>query len=215
MRKQMRDIKKKIINFNFKQFSKKTITDLINFVNYNRMFMAYLILALISCFLIRKFTINDHFNLYATFFDFSIIMILGSLGYLFKVKNQYRYWNTILIVITLINLINGIYYKFFTNFVTVGLLESLGQTGEVTDAVFSRLDWKNFVYLLAPIIFIVLHIYLKKKDYFNYVEKVENSKKLLGNVLIIGVICLFVNISTLEAKDVSRLTKQWNNLSSK
>ncbi|MBQ7239808.1 MAG: LTA synthase family protein [Bacilli bacterium] len=210
MRKQMRDIKKKIINFNFKQFSKKTITDLINFVNYNRMFMAYLILALISCFLIRKFTINDHFNLYATFFDFSIIMILGSLGYLFKVKNQYRYWNTILIVITLINLINGIYYKFFTNFVTVGLLESLGQTGEVTDAVFSRLDWKNFVYLLAPIIFIVLHIYLKKKDYFNYVEKVENSKKLLGNVLIIGVICLFVNISTLEAKDVSRLTKQWN-----
>ena len=210
MRKKLRDLKKKIVNFNFKDFSKKTINDLSNFANYNRQFMTYIILMLISCSLIRKFTINDGFNILATAFDFSIIMILGSFGYFFKVKKQHIYWNTIIIIVTIINLINGIYFKFFNSFVSVGLIQSLGQTGEVTDAVFSRLDWKNFVYLLAPIIFIGHHIYLKKKDYFNYVEKQEPSRKLLVNVLIIGVICLFINISTLEAKDVSRLTKQWN-----
>lgn len=210
MRKKLRDIKKKIVNFKFKKFYKKTINDLYNFSLYNRQFLAFLILSIISCALVRKFTINESFNLLPSTFDFSFIMILGSFGYLFKVKKQHIYWNTILIIFTLVNVINGIYYKFFTNFVSVGLLESLGQTGEVSDAVLSKLDWTNFIYLLAPIIFISVHIYLKKKDYFNYVEKVETSKKLLSNVLIIGVIGLFMSISTLQGKDVSRLTKQWN-----
>ena len=210
MRKKLRDLKKKIVNFNFKKFSKKTINDLYNFSLYNRQFLTFLILSMISCALVRKFTINENFNLLASTFDFSFIMILGSFGYFFKVKKQHIYWNTILIIFTLVNVINGIYYKFFTNFVSVGLLESLGQTGEVSDAVLSKLDWTNFIYLLGPIIFIGLHIYLKKKDYFNYVEKVETSRKLLSNVLIIGVIGLFMSISTLQAKDVSRLTKQWN-----
>ena len=210
MRKRMRDLKKKIINFNFKKFFNKTVNDLYNFSLYNRQFLAFLILSLISCSLVRKYTINEGFNMLAFAFDFSCVMIIGSFGYFFKVKKQHIYWNTMLIIITLINFINGIYFKFFTNFVSVGLLESLGQTGEVTDAVFSKLDYTNFLYLLGPILFVVLHIYLKKKDYFNYVEKVETSRKLLGNVLIIGVIGLFMSISTLQPKDVSRLTKQWN-----
>lgn len=210
MKKRMRDIKKKIKNFNFKDASKKFIDNAWNFILYNRQYIAYVLISLISCSLLRKFTINDGFNLKAGFFDLSIIVILGSFAYFFKVKKQFAYWNTLIIIYTAINMINGIYFKFFSNFVTVGLISSLGQTGEVTDAVFSRLSWNNFVYLLGPIIFLSLHIYLKKKDYFNLVEKVEASRKLLVNILIVGVICLFVNISTLESKDVSRLTKQWN-----
>lgn len=210
MKKRMRDIKKKIKNFNFKQASKKFIENAWNFILYNRQYIVYVLISFISCALLRDFTINDGFNAKAAFFDLSIIIVLGSFAYFFKVKKQFAYWNTLVIIFTAINMINGIYFKFFSNFVSVGLISSLGQTGEVTDAVFSRLTWNNFVYLLGPIIYLGLHIYLKKKDYFNLVEKVEESRKLLVNVLIVGVICIFVNISTLEPKDVSRLTKQWN-----
>ena len=210
MKKRMRDIKKKIKNFNFKQASKKFIENAWNFILYNRQYIVYVLISFISCALLRDFTINDGFNIKAAFFDLSIIIVLGSFAYFFKVKKQFAYWNTLIIIFTAINMINGIYFKFFSNFVSVGLISSLGQTGEVTDAVFSRLTWNNFVYLLGPIIFLGLHIYLKKKDYFNLVEKIEESRKLLVNVLIVGVICIFVNISTLEPKDVSRLTKQWN-----
>ena len=210
MKKRMRDIKKKIKNFNFKQASKKFIENAWNFILYNRQYIVYVLISFISCALLRDFTINDGFNIKAAFFDLSIIIVLGSFAYFFKVKKQFAYWNTLIIIFTAINMINGIYFKFFSNFVSVGLISSLGQTGEVTDAVFSRLTWNNFVYLLGPIIYLGLHIYLKKKDYFNLVEKIEESRKLLVNVLIVGVICIFVNISTLEPKDVSRLTKQWN-----
>ena len=210
MKKRMRDIKKKIKNFNFKQASKKFIENAWNFILYNRQYIVYVLISFISCALLRDFTINDGFNIKAAFFDLSIIIVLGSFAYFFKVKKQFAYWNTLIIIFTAINMINGIYFKFFSNFVSVGLISSLGQTGEVTDAVFSRLTWNNFVYLLGPIFYLGLHIYLKKKDYFNLVEKVEESRKLLVNVLIVGVICIFINISTLEPKDVSRLTKQWN-----
>ena len=210
MKKRMRDIKKKIKNFNFKQASKKFIENAWNFILYNRQYIVYVLISFISCALLRDFTINDGFNIKAAFFDLSIIIVLGSFAYFFKVKKQFAYWNTLIIIFTAINMINGIYFKFFSNFVSVGLISSLGQTGEVTDAVFSRLTWNNFVYLLGPIIYLGLHIYLKKKDYFNLVKKIEESRKLLVNVLIVGVICIFVNISTLEPKDVSRLTKQWN-----
>ena len=48
MRKRMRDLKKKIVNFNFQQFSKRTISDLLNFIKYNRLFMAYLVYVLFN-----------------------------------------------------------------------------------------------------------------------------------------------------------------------
>ncbi len=210
MRKHMRDIKKKIVNFNFKKAAANFKYNAIQFVLYNRQYILFVILTLLSCIFVRTFTIKDGFNFKATFFDLSIIMLIGSLGYLFKVKNQFKYWNTCMIIITIINMINGIYFKFFNNFVTVGLLQTLGQTGEVTDAVIAKLSWNNFVYLLSPIIFLICHIRLKKRDYISLVEKIEVSKKLLTNTLIISFILLFINIATLESKDVSRLTKQWN-----
>ena len=150
MRKHMRDIKKKIVNFNFKKAAANFKYNAIQFVLYNRQYILFVILTLLSCIFVRTFTIKDGFNFKATFFDLSIIMLIGSLGYLFKVKNQFKYWNTCMIIITIINMINGIYFKFFNNFVTVGLLQTLGQTGEVTDAVIAKLSWNNFVYLLSP-----------------------------------------------------------------
>ncbi len=143
-------------------------------------------------------------------FDISVIVLLGAIGYLFKPKRQYAYLQTILIITTLICLINGIYYTFYNSYVTVGLIESLGQVNTVTDAVFDKLTPWHLVYLVFPILFHFVHNSLNGHNYFNYVSKMENGKKNFGTVLLVGVILLCINIVTLSGTDIGRLVKQWN-----
>lgn len=184
--------------------------NLINFIKYNRQFLTFTILCLISCMLLRNYTIGYMWKTESTFFDFSVIVLLGSLAYLFKPRKQFIYFFIIMLIITFMNIINSVYYAFFNSFASFGLLESMGQTAEVTDAVFEKLKITNFIYLLMPIIFITINQYLKGKDYFSIVDKKENSKKLFVGVAILGGICLFINISTLTGTDLSRFSKQWD-----
>lgn len=200
----------KLKNINFKELLISLKNNFINFVKYNRQFISFVILCLISCMLLRNYTIGKLWVFESTFFDLAVIILLGSLAYLFKPKKQFWYFFIVMMIITLINIINTVYYAFFTSFASFGLLASLGQTAEVTDAVFEKLKLVHFVYVLMPLIFVVINRYLSSKDYFNVVEKVEASRKLFFEVAIVGGICLFINISTLTGTDVSRFSKQWN-----
>lgn len=200
----------KLKNIDYKALLQDNLKKLRNFFRYNIQFISFVILCLISCALLRRFTINKFFDFEATFFDFAVIVLLGSLAYLFKPKKQFWYFLTIMNIITLMNIINTVYYAFFSSFASFGLLASMGQTGEVTDAIFEKLKLVHFIYILMPIIFTIINRVLVKKDYFGVVEKIEVGKKLFLEVAILGGICLFINISTLTGTDVSRFSKQWN-----
>ncbi|MCH5167936.1 MAG: LTA synthase family protein [Erysipelotrichales bacterium] len=182
----------------------------IDFVKHNVQFMTFVILCLISCALLRNFTINKMWVFGATFFDLSIIVLIGSLAFLLKPKKQFAYFFTVMCVITVMNIINTVYYAFFSSFASFALLASMGQTGEVADAVFEKLKLIHFIYLLMPIIFYIIHQVLVKKDYFGIIEAIEVGKKLFVEVAIVGGILLFINISSLTPTDVSRYSKQWN-----
>ena len=184
--------------------------NLFNFVKYNRLFLSYVILSFISCFLLRALTIGNPWDIKANIFDITVIMLLGSLAYFIKPKKQYILFISLLCFYTILNIINSVYYAFFNSFASFSLLASMGQTAEVTDAVFEKLKVINFVYLIMPIIFIFINKYLKKKKYFDVVEKIEVGKKLFTGVAIVAGIFLFINISTLSGKDLSRFSKQWN-----
>lgn len=184
--------------------------NLFNFIKYNRLFLSYVILSFISCFLLRALTIGNPWDIKANVFDITVIMLFGSLAYFIKPKKQYILFISLLCFYTILNIINSVYYAFFNSFASFSLLASMGQTAEVTDAVFEKLKIANFVYLIMPIIFIFINKYLKKKKYFDVVEKIEVGKKLFTGVAIVAGIFLFINISTLSGKDLSRFSKQWN-----
>ncbi len=206
----------KLKNQNYKELFKSAKDGAIDFLKNNYLFIGYVVLSLLSCILIRYYTIGNiwmvenKFNPGAIFFDLSMILLIGSLGFLIKQSKRFLYWNIVMIVITLINLINSIYYAFFNSFVSFSLLESLGQTGEVTDAVFEKLRPSNFVYVLLLLIFIAVYNFLKHKEYFKATENKDYGKRAFTGVAIIGGICLFINISTLTGVDLSRFSKQWN-----
>ncbi len=200
-KKSQKDIKKNII---------KLKDNAINYVKYNRLFLSYIILSFISCFLLRAFTIGNPWDIKANLFDITVIMLFGSLAYFIKPKKQYRLYLSFMIFYTILNIINSIYYAFFNSFASFALLASMGQTAEVTNAVFEKLKFTNFIYLIMPLIFILINKYLKKKKYFDEVEKVEVGSKLFVGVAIAAGILLFINISTLSGKDISRFSKQWD-----
>lgn len=182
----------------------------LDFLKYNRQFLAYVLLSLISCSTLRIQTVGNLIDIRPMIFDLSIILLLGSLAYFFKPKKQYIYFMTIIIIITVLNMINSLYYAFYSSFASFSLLESVSQAAEVTDAVFEKIRITNFIYLLLPIAFIFFHKSLIKKDYFTKVQQVEKSKKLLMETAIVGGIFLFSSISLLTKSEISQLAKQWN-----
>ncbi|MBR2603791.1 MAG: sulfatase-like hydrolase/transferase [Bacilli bacterium] len=210
MKKKVQKVKKNLIQ-SIKEINfKKILHDCIHFIKYNRVFLSYVILSLISCKLLRLFTIEDGINIKAFLFDLAFILILGSFGYFFKPKNQFKYWLIILGFFTIINTINGMYYMFFTSFASFSLLETFAQTFTVSDSVVAKLSYKTFVYIILLLIFIIHREVLKKKKYYYTVEKVEKRKKILPGVLITGAVILFISIGMLNKTDLSRLRKQWN-----
>lgn len=195
----------------FIKFLNKHKRSFITFALTNRQFLAFILLLLIETSLLELSTLGfGTWGLKSLFFDFAIIVLLGSIGYLFKPRKQYIYFQTVICIVTLICLINGIYYTFYNSFVTVGLIESLGQVNTVTDAVLDKLTPWHLIYLAFPILFYFVNRSLNNHNYFNYVVKIEKGKKNFGTTLLVGVIILCINIVTLSGTDVSRLVKQWN-----
>lgn len=194
-----------------KDFYYKHEKSLLAFLLLNRLFIAFIFLSLMMTIILRMITVGSaSFIFKPIFFDLSVLVLIGSLGYLFKPKKQYYYFMTIMVLITAICIINGIYYMFYNSFVSVGLIESFGQVSTVKNAVFDKLKPYHFIYLLFPIFYIFVNRNLKKHNYFNYVMKLENSKKNFNTILLIGVILFCFNLVTLTKTDISRLVKQWN-----
>ncbi len=192
-------------------FIKKHEKTLKIFALTNKQFLAFVAIMTVETAILGITTLGfGIWGIQSLTFDISVIVLLGAIGYLFKPKRQYAYLQTILIITTLICLINGIYYTFYNSYVTVGLIESLGQVNTVTDAVFDKLTPWHLVYLVFPILFHFVHNSLNGHNYFNYVSKMENGKKNFGTVLLVGVILLCINIVTLSGTDIGRLVKQWN-----
>ncbi len=199
-------LKKKI-----KNFIKKHEKSLKIFALTNKQFFAFVLIMMVEVTVLGVTTLGSKvWSIQSLMFDISIIILLGAIGYLFRPKKQYIYLQTVLILTTLICLINGIYYTFYNSYVTVGLIESLGQVNTVTDAVFDKLTPWHLIYVVFPLMFHVVHLSLNSHNYFNYVSKIENGKKNFGTVLLVGVILLCMNIVTLTGTDISRLVKQWN-----
>ena len=55
--------------------------------------MSYVILSLLNATLLRFFTVGNYFEIKPLLADLAVILLIGSLGYLIKPKNQFKYFN--------------------------------------------------------------------------------------------------------------------------
>ena len=142
------------------------ITNIKKYLSTNKLFLSYVVLSIISCTLLRAFTIGGTFSYKPFAVDLAVILVVGAFGYLIKPEKQFIYFLTSLILYTITNVCNAIYYTFYFSFATFGLLSSLGQAGEVTGSILQNLKLSHFIYLFIPILFIIINKKLKTKNYF-------------------------------------------------
>lgn len=177
----------------------------------NVLFFTFVITSLINTTLLRFWTVKNYFEISPVLADLAFILLIGAFGYLLKPKHQFKYFMTWSIIFTAICLINSVYYTNFLSFVSFSLLKTSSQVSDMDSAVItSIMDVKDFVYLFQIVAMIFVNIYLKRKNYYEEVSKIEIGKERLLNTMVGGLIVLGMFVSTLSSTDVGRLNKQWN-----
>ena len=189
-----------------KDFFKKFL----KYITTNRLFLSYIFISLLGSILIRVFTIGNGLDYKPLIVDLAWILILGSFGYLFRPKKQFHYFFTWIIIYNVINVIGSVYYTFYESFPSVGLIASISQVGEVKDSLFNELRIVDFIYVIFPVLFYYIHKVLGRRNYYNYVNKIEKGKKMCVSTILAGVILLACTLVTLTGTDYSRLVKQWD-----
>ena len=202
--------KRKVNNKNIKDIFNNLKKNIVRYFKHNRLFLSYILLSFINCFLVRYLTVGNWYNYKTLFIDLSVNAILGSFVYLFKVNKQYYYLAVLMFLNTFVCTVNAIYYSWYSSFASFSLLSALGQVGEVGDAVLAKLKVIYFIYLIPFGLFIYINSRLNKKDYFSYMRKIEKGKIMFLSTLAISTILLGLNMAMVSKGSYSSLQKQWN-----
>lgn len=196
----------KIKNFNYKKAKK----DIIFYLKTNILSLSFLIGSIVNGILIRYFTVKNYFNVKPILGDLVILLLIIAFGYLIKPKNQFKYYITWSIILTLVCFINCIYYSNYISFISVSLLKTSSELGGYTDAVTNIIELKDFIFFWQIISLIIVNKKLKLKKYYEKVSEIEVGKV---RIFITACLCLFfglIFVSTLTSTDFSRLSKQWD-----
>ena len=191
---------------------KKAKMNIVEYVITNRLFISYVLLSLFATMCVRKFTVGTFLSFKPLITDLGLILLIGSLGYFVKPKNQFKYYFIWTIVINLMCLISSIYYRFFTSFASIGELATVGQTETVTGSIFDRLSILDGIFILVPLIFYFIHKKLSSNTYYYFIDKIEKGKKMVVSTMFVALMCIIYTFGVATNTDYSRLTKQWNRL---
>lgn len=184
--------------------------NIIYFFKNNILFATFVISSLINGILLRFLTVKNNYNISPILADLSFILLVGSLGYLIKPKNRFKYYIAWSIIFTLVCLINSIYYTNYVSFTSFSLLATSVQIFGVSDALNTIMEPKDFCYIWAPLSLIFMHVKLKKSGYYKNIKMSKKYKLGSLKVLLASGIILCLFLTTLTGTDISRLYKQWN-----
>lgn len=184
------------------------------FAQNNMLLIVFIITSVINSTMLRFFCMNsieNYLSFKAVLADLVVASFIGSFSFLFKPKNRFAYLITFNIFLTLICMVNSVYYTFYTSFASVSMLSLTQYITAVGDAVVENvIQIKDLVYIIGPIILVFINLKLKKKHYYRKVEsKAERKKKTIKSLGITGILLLLFLV-TMSSLDVSRFIKQWN-----
>lgn len=184
------------------------------YIHNNVLFITFVLTCVFNSTMLRFLTMHlleNYLSIKPILADTAILVIVGSFGYLLKPKNRFGYYLTLNILFSALCMINSIYYTFYTSFASVSMLSLTQYIASVGDAVVENvLQLKDIIYILGPIILIIVHIRLKKKNYYRKIEIKSERKRKTMRTLIAGCIIAVLFTISLSALDISRFAKQWN-----
>ena len=184
------------------------------YIKNNKLFLSFVFICIINSTVLRFFcmhSLENYLSWRAILADSVIVTLVGSFGYLLKPKNRFIYYFCFCIFFSAICMINSVYYTFYTSFASISMLSLTQYIGDVGDAVVENvLQLKDLFYVIGPIALFLIHLKLKKKNYYKKVEMKTIRKKKTFKSLSITSVLLLLFLLTLSPLDVSRFFKQWN-----
>ena len=181
----------------------------IKYIKNNILFLSYIIISIIMATLLRAFTVG--LNEVKSFFtDLSIIIFIGSFGYLIKPNKRYIYYLSFITFNSLLSVINAIYYEFFLSYVSVTLLPAIGQIGGVSEAIWTKVNYLSFIYLIFPLIYILIYRYSLKNNYIDKTNIVINKKEFIVTNIFSVLYLIIILFLVMGNSDYNRLKQQWN-----
>ena len=189
---------------------KKSKKSVIYFLKNNVLFSTFIITSLINGCLIRFFTVKNYSAISPVLADLAFVLFVGAFAYFFKPKNRFKYFITWSVILTLVCLINSIYYTNYVSFTSFSLLATSLQLGGVTGALKTIMELKDFCYIWAPLTLIFVHRKLLKQGYYSKIKTKTKAKVSVLKALVAAAIVLGFFVSGLTGTDISRLYKQWN-----
>lgn len=190
---------------------KKIISKLGIYFKTNKLFFVFVLTSVGNATLLRFLTVQNYFEIKPLLADTGAVLLIGAFGYFFKPKNQFKYYFTWSIIFTFLCIVNSMYYTNYLSYASVSLLATSLQVVDVGDAVVQKvMEIKDFSYLWQIVAMIFVHLYLKKKGYYDYVKDIEVGKIRALNTIVASLIVFGFFISTLTGLDISRFGKQWN-----
>lgn len=194
----------KFINY-FKGLSVKL------YLKTNILFITFVLINLLNSYLLRVVTIKSYFGLKPVIADLAFILVLGSFSYLVKPKKQIIVHMISTIVMTLICVVNAVYFENYVSFASFSLLSTATFLGDMDGSVVTSLiHLRDIILIFPPFVLLFVHFMLKKNKYYEKVEKIERGKKRFVNTVILATITAICVITTMVPSDYSRLKKQWN-----
>ncbi len=184
---------------------------IIKYFKTNILMATFIITSIINGILVRYFTVENIFAIKPILADLCVLLIIVSFGYFIKPKHQFKYLITWSFILSIICIINSVYYSNYLSFASFSLLKTATELTGYTDAVFENiLEIKDFVFLFQIFILCFVHFQLKRKKYYQKVKEIENGKIRFLNTIVASLIVLGFFVSTLTSTDLGRLKKQWN-----
>ena len=184
------------------------------YIKSNYLYIAFIIVNVLNATLLRFFcihTLNNYLSIRAIISDTMVVVLIGAFSFLLIPKNRFTYYMSITIFLTLICIINSIYYTFYTSFASLSMLALVKYVTQVGDAVTENVfQIKDIIYVIAPIILFIVNKRLIKKNYYKKIEIKSVRRKKLITAFSIGGVLLLLFFITMKPIDVSRFVKQWN-----
>ncbi len=184
-------------------------------IRSNVLFFVFLIVNLFASTLLRYFTIHtweNILNIKPIIADLAIILAIGGLSFFMKKKNRFPYLFTMSLILSILCIINSLYYTFYTSFVSVSLLGTLEYLFQVGDAVTKNVfKIQDFSYLFAPIALLLVHLKIKRNQKDKVpkdLEKRDNKKAIVS--LSTALVLALIFITMLTSLEIGRFSKQWN-----
>ena len=145
--------------------------------------VSFIMSNLINGLILRGITVKNIFSLPPLFIDFGLLILISLVALAFKRKNRIKYFMAMSFILTLVCLINSVYYHYYSSFASVALLSNLIYAKDVGNAIFENvLKPVDLIYICCPLAVYLSYYFLNKKKYF--IKELKSNKKMILSSII-------------------------------